>query len=70
VLANNLFPIVSDILACFVKELKRALVKDIQKKMIETYAFYLFENWWTEQDKKYKDKVSQVAHLYSQFQGQ
>jgi uncharacterized membrane protein len=48
----------SETVRCFVSELKRALIKDIQKKMVETYAFYLYEQWWTEQDKKYKDRVS------------
>ena len=46
----------------FVKELKRALTKDMNKKMCETFAFYLYDKWWQEQELKYKEKVSKTSH--------
>ncbi len=48
----------SETVDCFVSDLKKALIKDIQKKIIESVAFVQFEEWWTDQEKKYKDKVS------------
>ena len=53
----------SETVNSFVKELERALIKDIQKKMFETYAFYLYDQWWTEQEKKYKDKVNKSSYI-------
>lgn len=47
-------------MAAFVKELKRTLRKDITKRMCETYAFYLYDKWWSEQEEKYKSKVIQL----------
>ena len=41
----------------FVQELKRTLHKDINKKMCETLAFFMYEKWWQEQEEKYKTKV-------------
>lgn len=35
-------------------ELKSILNKDINKKLCESYAFLLFDKWWTEQETKYK----------------
>ena len=66
---NDFSSFFSETAQVFVKELKRALIKDIQKRMCESYAFYLYEQWWTEQDKKYKDKVdwgskNGVFHLF------
>ena len=43
------------------RDLRKALIKDLQKKIIESVAFVHFEEWWTDQDKKYKDKVSLAA---------
>ena len=40
-------------------ELKNTLHKDINKKICETFAFYLYDKWWAEQEEKYKAKVSQ-----------
>lgn len=40
-----------------VRETKRILEKDINKRICENYAFHLYENWWTEQEQKYKLKV-------------
>ena len=39
------------------KDLKRTLRKDINKRICETFAFILFDNWWTEQEIKYKNRV-------------
>ena len=51
----------SETVDCFVRDLRKALIKDLQKKIIESVAFVHFEEWWTDQDKKYKDKVSLAA---------
>lgn len=40
-----------------VRDLKSTLHKDITKKMCETFAFYMYEKWWQEQEEKYKAKV-------------
>ncbi len=42
----------------FVQDLKLTLQKDINKKMCETFAFYMYDKWWQEQEEKYKLKVS------------
>ena len=42
-------------------ELKQILKKDINKRICETYAFLLFDNWWTEQEVKYKEKQEREA---------
>ena len=38
-------------------DLKQTLSKDIRKRICETYAFYLYDKWWQEQEEKYKSKV-------------
>jgi hypothetical protein len=45
-------------------DLKQTLSKDINKRICETYAFYLYDKWWQEQEEKYKSKVNFVnLHL-------
>ena len=39
-------------------DLKQILSKDINKRICETYAFYLYDKWWQEQEEKYKSKVN------------
>ena len=41
----------------FVNELKSQLAADITKRMCETFAFYLYDQWWQDQEVKYKEKV-------------
>ena len=41
----------------FVKDLKRTLRKDMSKRMCETLAFLLFDNWWKDQEDFYRAKV-------------
>ncbi len=50
-------------LRVFVEDLKNILHKDITKKMCETFAFYMFEKWWQEQEEKYKAKVNLTSVL-------
>lgn len=38
------------------RELKSILKKDINKKLCESYAFLLFDKWWSEQETKYKQE--------------
>ena len=37
-----------------VEDLKMALIKDVKKKIGETFAFYLYDQWWAEKEEKYK----------------
>jgi hypothetical protein len=39
------------------KELKQILKRDINKRICETYAFLLYDNWWSEQEVRHKDKM-------------
>ena len=39
------------------KELKQILKRDINKRICETYAFLLYDNWWSEQDVRHKEKM-------------
>ena len=39
------------------KELKQILKRDINKRICETYAFLLYDNWWSEQEVRHKEKV-------------
>ena len=41
-------------------DLKQTLSIDIRKRICETYAFYLYDKWWQEQEEKYKSKVSNI----------
>ena len=36
------------------EDLKRTLCKDVKKKIGETFAFYLYDQWWAEKEEKYK----------------
>ena len=46
---NPLRVIIDNVLHIVESELKLILKKDINKRVGETYAFLLFDNWWTEQ---------------------
>ncbi|TRY70386.1 hypothetical protein TCAL_08908 [Tigriopus californicus] len=48
--------LIKDSVSCIVKDLKRTLRKDINKRMCETIAFFLFDKWWQEQEEKYKNR--------------
>jgi hypothetical protein len=41
-----------------ISELKQILKRDFNKKMIENTAFKSFENWWDEQERKSKVRLS------------
>ena len=47
----------------FVNELKAQLAADITKRMCETLAFYLYDEWWQDQEVKYKERVRNVHTL-------
>jgi len=51
----------SQTVTLFVDELRRALSKDLQKKMCETYAFNVFDQWWDEREKKHLAKVRTIS---------
>lgn len=51
----------------FVNDLKRTLQKDIKKKMCETFAFYMYDKWWQEQEEKYKARVSLIFDAQSNY---
>ena len=53
---NPLKVIIDNVLGIVEAELKQILKKDISKRVCETYAFLLFDNWWTEQETRYKEK--------------
>merc|ERR1719266_609341 len=53
---NPLRVIIDNVLHIVETELKQILKKDINKRVCETYAFLLFDNWWTEQETRYKEK--------------
>ena len=53
---NPLKVIIDNVLGIVEAELKQILKKDISKRVCETYAFLLFDNWWTEQEARYKEK--------------
>ena len=46
----------------FVNELKAQLAADITKRMCETLAFYLYDEWWQDQEVKYKERVRNGTH--------
>ena len=48
-------------MARVVEELTATLRKDVSKKMCEHLAFHLFDQWWTEQEAKFKQKQAEVA---------
>lgn len=58
---NPLRVIIDNVLHIVESELKLILKKDINKRVCETYAFLLFDNWWTEQETKYKEKQEREA---------
>ena len=58
---NPLTVIIDNVLKIVETELKQILKKDINKRICETYAFLLFDNWWTEQEVKYKEKQEREA---------
>ena len=39
------------------KELKQILKRDINKRICETYAFLLDDNWWSELEVRHEDKM-------------
>ena len=53
---NPLKVIIDNVLGIVEAELKQILKKDISKRVCETYAFLLFDNWWTEQEARHKEK--------------
>eukprot|EP00095_Tigriopus_kingsejongensis_P000095 maker-scaffold1877_size25834-snap-gene-0.7 protein:Tk00095 transcript:maker-scaffold1877_size25834-snap-gene-0.7-mRNA-1 annotation:"hypothetical protein AND_009677" len=53
--------LIKDSVNCIVKDLKRTLRKDMNKRMCETFAFFLFEKWWQEQEEKYKTRNQRLA---------
>ena len=53
---NPLKVIIENVLGIVEAELKQILKKDISKRVCETYAFLLFDNWWTEQETRHKEK--------------
>ena len=53
---NPLRVIIDNVLHIVETELKQILKKDINKRVCETYAFLLFDNWWTEQETRFKEK--------------
>lgn len=42
-----------------VAELKKVMVKDMQKKMVENIGFKVYENWWKNEENK--DKVTHIC---------
>ena len=44
-------------------ELKAQLAADITKRMCETLAFYLYDEWWQDQEVKYKERVRYMANI-------
>ena len=48
----------------FVKDLKRTLRKDMSKRMCETLAFLLFDNWWKDQEDFYRAKVRKSLNSF------
>ena len=47
------------VLKIVIAELKGIIQKDINKKMIESTAFQIYENWWDESEKQFKLKKEQ-----------
>ena len=58
---NPLTVIIDNVLKIVETELKQILKKDINKRICETYAFLLFDNWWTEQEGRYKERQEREA---------
>jgi len=49
--------IIDNVVHIVEKELKQILKKDINKRICETYAFLLYDNWWSEQEMRHKEKM-------------
>ena len=56
---SRLQKIKQDVIKIVVAELKSIIQKDINKKMIESTAFEIYENWWDESEKQFKLKKEQ-----------
>ena len=44
-------------------ELKQILKRDINKRVCETYAFVLYDNWWMGEEAKHKEKLEREAQV-------
>lgn len=53
------------VLGSVVTELKTVLSKDLRRKMVESTAFEVFDEWWNKND--LLDKVTKFVHLSSQI---
>ena len=56
---SRLQTIKQGVIKIVVAELKSIIQKDINKKMIESTAFQIYENWWDESEKQFKLKKEQ-----------
>lgn len=56
---SRLQKIKQGVIKIVVAELKSIIQKDINKKMIESTAFQIYENWWDESEKQFKLKKEQ-----------
>ena len=56
---SRLQKIKQGVIKLVVAELKGIIQKDISKKMIESTAFKIYENWWDESEKQFKLKKEQ-----------
>jgi len=58
---DRLKSLMDNVIKVVENELKSILKKDINKKLCESYAYLLFDKWWSEQETKYK--LEQEAEL-------
>ena len=63
-IGENPYKQVIDVVVKIVEaELKQILKKDINKRVCETYAFVLYDNWWMGEEQKHKEKLEREAQV-------